>query len=94
VKEMELRIHPPLDPVVRNYALSCLAMGEQPKMHDPSEFGFGTQKRLADAELAAEVWCQETEFRAAVIRGDYPALDRLATMGRFATLPHFDEEEP
>lgn len=53
----------------------------------------GDGKRLTDAELAAEVWCQETEFRAAVIRGDYPALDRLATMERFAAHPHYDEAD-
>jgi hypothetical protein len=50
------------------------------------------KKRLTDAELAAEVWCHETEFRAAMIRGDYPALDRLATIARFATHSHYDEE--
>jgi hypothetical protein len=92
---MELRIYPPLDPVVRNYALSCLAMGEQPKMRDPSEFGFGTQKRLTDAELAAEVWHSNFSFMA-MQPGPERAEEasRGKILDRFATLPHYDEEEP
>ncbi|MGN6403530.1 hypothetical protein [Sinomonas sp.] len=61
--------------------------------HNTGRTDYNPAKRLTDSELAAEVWCQETEFRAAVIRGDYPDLDRLATTARFATHPHYDEIE-
>ncbi|MGN6406180.1 hypothetical protein [Sinomonas sp.] len=71
-------------------------MGEQPKMHDPSEFGFGTAKRLTDPELAAELHKAIGEVYRAKVHDKTSSvlLDRMQTILRFATHPHYDEEAP
>lgn len=45
-------------------------------------------KRLTDPELAAEY------FRQAGSRFEARSADWLATLHRFATLPHYDEPQP
>ena len=51
-------------------------------------------KRLTDAELAAEVHRSVADMLRAKGRpADLePATDRLVTVNRFATHPHYDEE--
>lgn len=49
-------------------------------------------KRFTDAELGAEVWrarYSEVAYELPVIPQEY--LDRVDTVERFATLPHYDE---
>jgi hypothetical protein len=54
------------------------------------------RKRLTDHELAAEYWMQYADLHYFTkdgkpqTRGKH---ERRSTMGRFATLPHYDEEE-
>lgn len=61
-------------------------------------------KRLTDAELAAEVWRAEADWRNAYRSAPMPqignwahnqfdAQDRIHTLHRFATHPHHDEEQ-
>jgi len=67
-------------------------------VYPPFEHDWAIDKRLTDAELAAETYKAEAEFRAAAGYG-YPAeiiteCDRKRfTLEQFATLPHFDEAQ-
>ena len=99
MRDLDLKIHPPLDTVTRNYALACLAEGTQPLMHNPDSFGFGTRKRLTDPELAAEWWhalfialrwpTRKKSFADPV--GLKRRLEMAQTIRRFAVSPHYDE---
>lgn len=57
-------------------------------------------KRLTDPELAAEHWllCWFWERNRAEVGEDDPSTDRIQQMAetacRFATHPHYDEEQP
>ena len=60
--------------------------------------GYAAEKRFTDAELAAEYW--EHRYGNEVASGwasDYSIIkqsrERLEVIGRFATLPHYDQEE-
>jgi len=51
-------------------------------------------KRFTDAELAAEVWRQESQVTTVEAMGGTPIRNvaALKTLHRFATLPHYDQE--
>lgn len=58
------------------------------------------EKRFTDAELAAEYWqAQErcmfvSAFSRMPISSDSKTAREASTIHRFATLPHFDDQEP
>jgi hypothetical protein len=58
--------------------------------------GYDTAKRLTDAEVAAELHKAIGEVYRAKVHGKTSSvlLDRMQTLLRFATLHHYDEEEP
>lgn len=58
---------------------------------------YGPNKRLSDSEAAAEFWYYSRNLlQGQVHSGKKPRplwTKRLATLRRFATLPHYDEDE-
>lgn len=62
-------------------------------MNTPTAESMPQERRLTDAELAAEFHAMDCERRALQYDGyDYRMeLDRAAVLYGFATLPHYDE---
>lgn len=112
-KPLELHIYPKVDRWVE-YTMEFLGKAVSGSSR---EYGYETprgifegdewpEKRLTDAELAAEYFAQDSQCRheqwIETVRGDedYTSAeragqsrmyDRLNTLHRFATLPHYDE---
>lgn len=91
-KPLELTVYPPLERPKRGadiMAYRSQFIDEQLVIQ---------AKRFTDAELAAEYW--EHRYGNEVASGwasDYAIIkqsrERLETIGRFATLPHYDEAQ-
>ena len=113
MKALELTIHPPLSPLVKE-AIGCnMDNGFSPyfgltsEIHVPGLLAMQT-KRFSDAELAAEVWRETDEYTRTAGQVLYQpgALEndnllkhfketerRGHALTRFATSPHYFEEE-
>lgn len=62
-------------------------------VYPPFEHDWQIDKRLTDAELAAEFWASHGEANAAMTGNRRLLFSRRATLARFATLPHYDEAD-
>jgi hypothetical protein len=99
-KPFELNVYPLREKVGRNarpgYVVGKCAVSTA------EAYRQGQRKRLTPAELAAEYWRSEADWRNAYRSAPMPGIDQWAanqfdardrerTLHRFATLPHYDE---
>lgn len=90
MKALELTVYPH----VEDGGIDCIEDSEG-TLRTPRELnGLADYKRLTDAELAAEYWRDAREFltRANSAGERLDRIARWATLHRFATLPHYDED--
>lgn len=100
MKPLELTVYPPI-----KYPTTGAEI-EQWRFERQVEIQLRKDKRLTDAELAAEVWSAveaRTRHAGNILGGQHDnpyaqaafnrAIQRVQVMYRFATLPHYDEAD-